>query len=136
MPIPEQAVKSYTDLGVVGAALLILLIFVILMFTLFKFYSNQTTKMITRFSSVETVNQTASIEKLVTKIDQLITSNAEHTGKLNEVLLANDKDQKVLIRTLDKMQTSLEDILKKVVRIDDRTYSCLGNSKPDRKGVV
>jgi|GEM_PF-3502569 len=118
MNVSQTTANLYLQLGIAGATLLILLVFVIL---LFKFMGES--------KNSKNNNEISRIDKLCDKIDDLITSNADHTQKLNEVLLANDKDQKVLIRTLDKMQVSLEEILKKVVRVDDRTYACLGNLK-------
>lgn len=122
MPVGQTTTNLYLQLGIAGATLLILLVFVILLF-----------KSVGKLNTSENGSQSNKIEKLCDKIDALITSNSEYTQKLNEVLLSNDKDQKVLIRTLDKVQMSLEEILKKVVRIDDRTYSCLGNSTKDEK---
>lgn len=124
MPVNESTSNLYLQLGIAGATLLILLIFVIL---LFKFVSMS--------KKAESNNEVNRIDKLCDKIDALISSNAEHTQKLNEVLLANDKDQKVLIRTLERIQASQDEILKKVVRIDDRTYACLGNQNQKKKEV-
>lgn len=121
MPIDSTTANLYIQLGIAGATLLILLVFVIL---LFKFMSDN--------KKSKSNSDGTRIDKLCDKIDALITSNADHTQKLNEVLLSNDKDQQVLIRSLNKVESSLEEILKKVVRIDDRTYSCLGN--PIKKG--
>jgi hypothetical protein len=122
MPVDSIMANLYIQLGIAGATLLILLVFVLL---LFRFIGeNERSK---------NTSDESRVDKLSDKIDALITSNAEHTQKLNEVLLSNDKDQKVLIRTLDKVQASLEEILKKVVRIDDRTYSCLGNYKKNEE---
>ena len=116
MPVNNSALDKFIQLGISGAALVVLLICIILLF-----------RFLTENKRSKNANDINRIDKLCDKIDALITSNAEHTSRLNEVLMANDKDQKVLIRTLDKVQTSLEEILKKVVRIDDRTYGCLGN---------
>lgn len=118
MPIDSTTANLYIQLGIAGATLLILLVFIIL---LFKFIGDNK-----KSKNKSDVNR---IDKLCDKIDALITSNADHTQKLNEVLLSNDKDQQVLIRSLNKVETSLEEILKKVVRIDDRTYACLGSPK-------
>ena len=123
MQIDSTTANLYIQLGIAGATLFILLIFVVL---LFKFISDN--------KKSKSNSDGTRIDKLCDKIDALISSNADHTQKLNEVLLSNDKDQKVTIRTLDKVQGSLEEILKKVVRIDDRTYSCLGNPKKGEEG--
>jgi hypothetical protein len=122
MPVDSTMANLYIQLGIAGATLLILLVFVLL---LFRFIGEN--------KRSKNTSDESRVDKLCDKIDALITSNAEHTQKLNEVLLSNDKDQKVLIRTLDKVQASLEEILKKVVRIDDRTYRCLGNYKKNEE---
>lgn len=116
MPISESTANLYLQLGIAGATLLILLVFIIL---LFKFISEN--------KKSKSGNEVSRIDKLCDKIDALITSNALHTQKLNEVLLTNDKDQKSTIKLLDRILGSILDTQRRVVRIDDRTYRCLGN---------
>lgn len=118
MPIEQVTANLYLQLGIAGATLLILLVFVIL---LFKFISEN--------KKNRNIGEVSRIDKLCDKIDALISSNAEHTQKLNEVLLSNDKDQKETIKLLDKILDSALDTQRRVVRIDDRTYRCLGNNK-------
>jgi len=118
MGVPEITSNLYLQLGIAGATLLILLVFIVLLFRLMG-----------KINTADSNNQGSKIEKLCDKIDALITSNAEYTQKLNEVLLSNDKDQKSTIKLLDKVQEILLDMQRRVVRIDDRTYQCLGNEK-------
>lgn len=100
----ENAVVGTTDgwlnLGIPGAALLIVLIVIVLIF-------NQ---------------QSKSVNKLCEKIDVLVTSFSDNSVELNNVLINNDRDQKELIRQLDGMQDELKDIHKRIVRIDVRLY--------------
>jgi hypothetical protein len=114
MSVQETTANLYLQLGIAGATLLILLVFIIL---LFKFIGDN--------KKSKTGNETNRIDKLCDKIDALISSNAEHTEKLNEVLLTNDKDQKTTIGLLDKILDCVLDTQRRVVRVDDRTYSCL-----------
>ena len=116
MPVSGATVDKFIQLGIAGAALVVLLICIVL---LFRFLADNK-----RSKNVSDINR---IDKLCDKIDALITSNAEHTTKLNEVLLTNDKDQKTTIDLLDKILNLALDTQRRVVRIDDRTYSCIGN---------
>lgn len=139
MPVSENIANSYIQLGVSGATLLILLILIILLFR-FMSVSNKTNTtlqntiltFVTELNKEDNKNQNAQytkLDKLCDKIDSLITSNSEHTTKLNEVLLTNDKDQKETIKMLTTILSLNMDIQKRVVRVDDRTYQCLGNPK-------
>lgn len=109
--------SGYLQLGIAGAALFIVLVFVVLQS---RNMSNKDTSS-TKLQEL----QFSKMDKLCDKIDALITSNSLHTAKLNEVLLSNDKDQKETIKLLISLQNITMDIQKKVVRIDDRTYLCL-----------
>lgn len=109
MPVDSTTVKQFTDLGIVGAALLIILVIIILVF----------------------VSQARSIDKLCTKIDQLITHNSEETNKLNQVLISNDKDQKTLLKLLANILELVTDISKRTIRIDERTFLFLGEKKKE-----
>ncbi|WP_234123437.1 hypothetical protein [Clostridium hydrogenum] len=111
--INETAANLYLQLGIAGATLFILLVFVILLF-----------KFSTRVSTSESSQQNNRIDKLCDKIDGLITSYSENTKQLNKVLLCNDKDQK---ETLSKLDTILEIAVenqRRISLIDDRTYKC------------
>lgn len=118
MPIQETTANLYLQLGIAGATLLILLVIILLLF-----------KFMTDFKSSKKQADGSRIDKLCDKIDALITSNAEHTQKLNEVLLTNDKDQKETLKLLEMILSPVLDMQRRVVRIDDRTYRCLGNEK-------
>jgi hypothetical protein len=101
--VTEATQQLYLQLGIAGATLLILLICIVLIFKRLKDLSGSNT-----------------IEKLCSKIDDLVTIN-------NKVLLSNDKDQKETLRLLQNLLESITDTQKRVVRIDDRTYRCLGS---------
>lgn len=122
MPVPQDIANGYLQLQIAGATLLILLVFVILLF-----------RMMTKINSTESSSHSNRIDKLCDKIDHLITSYSENTQELNKVLLSNDKDQKETIKLLNTLLSTTFDIQKKVVRIDDRTYACIGS--PNKEGV-
>lgn len=92
--------EAWLDLGAVGAALLIVLVLVILMYR----------------------QQANSIDKLCAKIDVLVTSFANTNQTLSNVILANDKDQKEVLHKLDDMSALINDMHKRIVRIDVRMY--------------
>jgi phosphoglycerate-specific signal transduction histidine kinase len=120
MPMGNETANLFLQLGIGGAALFIILIFMILLFKLF-----------TKINTNENDAQNNRIDKLCDKIDNLVTSYAENTQKLNEVLLTNDKDQKNTLKALNQVLELVIDIQRRVARIDDRTYSCLGNKKKE-----
>ena len=129
MPVTEKVALSYTDLGVAGASLLLVLIFIILIFYLiFKLIKNFQSSLNTVSSNADSI-QTKGIDKLCTKIDALITSQNEYIQKLNSVLICNEKDQISLIKLLEHLQATAQDIQRRIVRVDDRTFKCLGNVK-------
>jgi hypothetical protein len=76
----------------------------------------------------------SKIDKLCDKIDLLITSNSEYTQQLNKVLVSNDKDQKETLKFLDTILASVLDTQRRVVRIDDRTFSCLSKEEYKKEG--
>jgi hypothetical protein len=117
----DKIFDSYIQLGVSGATLVILLVFVI---CLFRFMS-----MMKNVDNNSQNLQYSKLDKLCDKIDLLITSNSEHTTKLNEVLLTNDKDQKETIKLLKTILEVILDTQKRIVRVDDRTFKCLGDPK-------
>lgn len=120
MPVNESTTNLYLQLGVAGATLLILLVVVILLF-----------RFMTDGKKSKSVGEETRIDKLCDKIDALISSNAEHTEKLNEVLLCNDKDQKTTIDHLKQLLEVAIDTQKRVVRIDDRTFACIPKPKEE-----
>lgn len=75
-----------------------------------------------------------TVNKLCDKIDKLMTVMTDQQTNLKEVLVSNDKDQKMMLDLIHNINYDTKEILKKVVRIDDRTYSCLGG--PNKKEVV
>ena len=94
------APEAWLNLGIPGAALFIVLVIVIFMFK----------------------QQSKSVDKLCIKIDELVTSFSDNNLKLNEVIISNDKDQKEVLRKLDDMCDVMNDMHKRVVRIDVRMY--------------
>lgn len=91
---------KWLNLGLPGAALLLVLVVILLIF-------NQ---------------QNRSITALCKKIDYLVTNFSDNNNKLNEVLLANDKDQKELLRQLTEIVSEVKDMHNKIVRIDARLF--------------
>lgn len=92
--------EAWLNLGIPGAALFIVLVIVISMFK----------------------QQNKSVDKLCIKIDELVTSFSDNNLKLNEVIISNDKDQKEFLRKLDDMNDIMNDMHKRIVRIDTRLY--------------
>jgi predicted glycosyltransferase len=92
--------EAWLNLGIPGAALFIVLVIVISMFK----------------------QQSKSVDKLCVKIDELVTSFSDNNLKLNEVIISNDRDQKEVLRKLDDMCDVMNDMHKRVVRIDVRLY--------------
>ena len=118
MPVNQTTSNLYLQLGIAGATLLILLVVIIL---LFKFMSEN--------KKTRAVDSGNKIDKLCDKIDQLITSNADYSKALNTVLLSNDKDQKETLKLLDTILGLVMDTQRRIVRVDDRTFSCLGKEE-------
>lgn len=142
--MPSNSIANgYIQLGVSGATLLVLLVLIILLFRFISINNktnaslqNTMLKFVTNLNKAENQNQNVhytKLDKLCDKIDSLITSNSEHTTKLNEVLLCNDKDQKETIKMLTTILELNMDIQRRVVRVDDRTYRCLGNSNKEEE---
>lgn len=92
--------QRWLDLGIAGAALFLILIIVVMLF-------KQNTK---------------GIDKLCTKIDQLVDSLAASNNKLTEVLICNDKDQKQVLNMLNEIYEVMLDIQRRTVRIDTRLF--------------
>lgn len=92
--------EAWLNLGIPGAALFIVLVIVISMFK----------------------QQNESVDKLCTKIDALVTSFSDNNLKLNEVIISNDKDQKEVLRKLDDMNGIMNDMHKRIIRVDTRLY--------------
>lgn len=92
--------EAWLNLGIPGAALFIVLVIVISMFR----------------------QQNKSVDKLCTKIDALVTSFSDNNLKLDEVIISNDKDQKEVLRKLDDMSVIMNDMHKRLIRVDTRLY--------------
>ena len=92
--------EAWLKLGIPGAALFIVLVIVISMFK----------------------QQNKSVDKLCTKIDELVTSFSDNNLKLNEAIISNDKDQKEVLRKLDDIHDIINDMHKRIVRVDTRLY--------------
>lgn len=143
MPVSDSISNGYIQLGVSGATLLVLLVLIILLFRFISINNktnaslqNTILTFVTNLNKEENQNQNVQytkLDKLCDKIDSLITSNSEHTTKLNEVLLCNDKDQKETIKMLTTILELNMDIQRRIVRVDDRTYRCLGNSNKEEE---
>lgn len=124
MPVNQTTSNSYLQLGIAGATLLILLVVIVL---LFKFMSE--------YKKLNSKEDGSKIDRLIDKIDQLITSNASYTKELNAVLLSNDKDLKETLKLLDTILSVVLDVQRRVVRIDDRTFACLGKEEYKKEGA-
>lgn len=122
MPVNETTTNLYLQLGIAGATLFILLVFTIL---LFRFVSENKRN--------KALDSGSKIDKLCDKIDLLITSNADYSKELNRVLLSNDKDQKETLNILNNILEAVLDSQRRIVRVDDRTYKCLGNPKEGKE---
>lgn len=92
--------EAWLELGIAGAALFIILVVVVLMFQL----------------------QGKNVDKLCSKIDEIVTSFSENNLKLNEVIIANDKDQKETLRMLLAISKSINDMHRRIVKIDTRLH--------------
>lgn len=102
MPTGFESVQpdSWLQLGIAGAALLIVLITIVLIF-------NQ---------------QSKNITQLCNKIDQLVTNFVNTNNTLSEVIISNDKDQKEVIRLVNELHEDIRDINNRVVRVDARLF--------------
>ena len=66
--------------------------------------------------------QGRSIDKLCSKIDELVTSFSDNNLKLNEVILTNNRDQAETLRKLNDFEDILNDIHKRVIRMDAKMF--------------
>lgn len=87
---------AWLNLGVPGAALFIIAIVIILLFR----------------------QQSKSIDKLCTKLDDIVSSFAVNNLKLNEVIICNDKDQRQILIELGRMNAALQDIQRRLIKED------------------
>lgn len=107
MPISDTLVNGYLGLGISGAALFVVLINIM-------FNSKQNEKII------NASNQ--KIDKLCDKIDDLVTTIAKDS-------VSNEKDIKNINDKLEFISGVAVENQRRISRIDDRTYQCLGNPK-------
>lgn len=104
----DKTSEAFLNLGVPGAALFIVLVIVVFMFK----------------------QQSTSIDKLCTKIDELVTNLADNSLKLNETIVANSREQQEVIHKLDSICKDISDMHKRITRIDTRLFDSL-NKKED-----
>lgn len=102
----------WLNLGIGGAALFIILIVIILLFRM----------------------QNKSIMHLCNKLDALTSAFTENNLELSKVIISNDKDQKEMLRFLGTFMSILQDLHRRVVRIDTRLYDEKQNKQNNEKG--
>lgn len=138
MPVSTSVADKYVNLGIGGATLFILLVVAIL---LLKFVANMQKNNATQMQQMlnvvkqslkdiqkqEANNDNNKLDKLCDKIDELVTATSDNTKELIKNLLSNDKDQKALTNKIDMLLEIAIDNQRRLSRIDDRTYQCLGN---------
>lgn len=90
----------WLNLGLPGAALFIVLTIIILMFR----------------------QQGKSIDKLCEKLDDVTNAFSESNLTLREVIIRNDRDQKELLRYINNLSELVQDMHKRVIRLDTRLY--------------
>lgn len=105
--VAGQATKGFFDLGVVGASLFIIVVFIVLM----MWFMNKLLKKI---------GTDTNVTMLCSKIDTLVTV-------INTQQVATYKDMKNIIDLMNRLLDCTNDIQRRVVRVDDRTYACRGN---------
>lgn len=120
MPVGGEVTQGYLNLGLAGAALLIILVFVILLFAFVRYSNKQLAKAMGGWHQSEEKQQDNKVDKLCDKIDSLV-------NVINIQLLANGKDQKTIIDLLNQILNVDLDTQRRVVRVDDRTFQCRGN---------
>lgn len=91
---------KWLNLGLPGGALFIVLIIIVLLFR----------------------QQGKSIDKLCEKLDNVTDAFSESNITLREVIICNDKDQKELLRYINNLSELVQDMHKRVVRLDTRLY--------------
>ena len=97
----HEVSAPWLELGISGAALFIVLILVILMFR----------------------QQSNSIDKLCSKIDELVSSYSTISTNIHENLFLRDKQQDETLRKLDDIEDTLADMHTKIVRIDAKMFN-------------
>ncbi|SHI74769.1 hypothetical protein SAMN02745975_00518 [Geosporobacter subterraneus DSM 17957] len=117
IPVNPETVRAisegYLSLGIVGGAMLFVLIITVVALIIFGM----------QMKSVFTT--------IADKLEGVGASLQEFTKALILNTSKNDSDQAETLRMLNQINDTANDIRKKVVRIDDRTYACLGNTKKE-----
>lgn len=117
IPINPEAVRAisegYLSLGIVGGAMLLVLIITVVAMIIFAM----------QLKSV--------FATIADKLESVGVSLQEFTKGLILNTTKNDSDQAETLRMLNQIHDISNDIRKKVVRIDDRTYKCLGNPRKE-----
>lgn len=107
LPINPEAVKAISDgylsLGIVGAAMLIVLIITIFVLVIFS------------------IQMKSVFKNIAQKIDNVGESLKAFTEAITKNTIKNESDQAETLRLLNQVILISNDTLKKVVRIDDRT---------------
>lgn len=120
MPVGSEVSQGYLNLGLAGAALLIILVFVVLLFAFVKYSNKQLVRVMGNWQKSDEQDKDDKVDRLCDKIDSLVT--VIHTQ-----LTTNGKDQKMIMELLNQVVNIGLDTQRRVVRIDDRTYLCRGN---------
>lgn len=115
-----ELAKLFLQLGVAGAALYVVI-----------FLINKIFSYLEKRGNADDKDTGKKFDRLCDKIDKLVDSFHEMTQRLSEVMLNNNKDQDEIKDRLDIQHGILLEVHKKVTRIDDRTYKCLGS--PEEK---
>lgn len=104
--------ERWLELGIAGAVLLAMLV---LMYMQFKFMGE-------------------NIGRLCDKIDSLVNSISTQDQTVSRSLISNEKDQKEILRILAAQQKIMQDIYKRVVRIDARLYESYKEEQIKKEG--
>lgn len=106
----NSSVGSWLALGPIGAALFIVLIVVMgILFVMYK-----------------------SIDKICNHLGDMTSAIAESNIALKEVVINNARDQKELLRCITVLTDKVQDMYKKVIRIDSRIWDVI-NKKDDER---
>jgi uncharacterized protein YaaN involved in tellurite resistance len=100
-------VDAWIELGLPGAALLLVLI--VFVYSI-KMYGS-------------------SLDKLCKKLDKLIDSNAENNALLNEMLISNNKDLQHLSTEVEHIHKALEENHTRLIQIEAKLPSYIRGEK-------
>ena len=110
-----QIFDGLLKLGVTGAVIFLLIYFGD------KFFKYLETR------SKSEGNSGSKFDRLCDKIDKLITSNHDLSESIVKSTLQANNDNETIYKTLSLILESSLDTQRRVVRVDDRTFKCLGN---------